>query len=89
MLNMKKIFKTKTNDRAFEQNDERRTSLFSKIRFSRGLRGCQEGRKGKKLQKKSCGQRVCFLKKGAEFGNNFYILSEYGQKSRPKKRLFG
>ena len=45
--------------------------------------------KGKKSQKKSCGRRVRFLKKGAEFGNNFYILSEYGQKSRPQKRLFG
>ena len=89
MLNMKKFFKTKVNDRAFEQNDERRTSLCSKIRFSRGLRGCRKRRKGKKLQKKSCERRVRFLKKGAEFGNNFYILSEYGQKSRPKKRLFG
>lgn len=51
MLNMKKIFKTKVNDRAFEQNDERRTSLFSKIRFSEGFGGAKGEEKEKNCKK--------------------------------------
>jgi len=61
---MKKIFKTKANDRAFDQNDKDRTSLFAKIRFSQGLRGGRKRRKGKKIAKKVLRTASTIFEKG-------------------------